>query len=83
MFTQDNNSSLVALLSIRGKLKEKQATEFQFTVEFKNEDGSRFSLRPCCGEEVTNEEHLTEFIYIVRLECTGKCKVMEPPVYLP
>lgn len=57
--------------------------ELQFAVEFANHDGSLFTTGPCCGEEVIKGEHQKEFIYTVRMECTGKYKVYDMPVYLP
>lgn len=58
-------------------------TEFRFSVEFSNEDGSHFSRGPCCGDDNPNNVDQTEFIYTVQFECTGKYYVLEAPVYLP
>lgn len=57
--------------------------EYQFAVQFANEDGSIFGRGPCCGEEDSGQFPEEEFIYTVRLECTGKYVVAEMPVYLP
>jgi hypothetical protein len=58
-------------------------SEIRFSVEFSRNDGSQFSLGPCCGANDPNAVEQTAFIYTVRYECTGKYKVMEMPVYLP
>jgi len=58
-------------------------TEFQFAAEFTNDDGSRFNLGPCCGEEMRTGEYQTEFIFTVGMECTGRYKVYDMPIYLP
>jgi hypothetical protein len=57
--------------------------EFQFAVEFANDDGSLFTTASCCGGKERNSKHRTEFIYTVRMECTGEFKVLDPPIYLP
>jgi hypothetical protein len=57
--------------------------EYRFSLQFANEDGSIFSLGPCCGDTDPNTPHQGEFIYTVRLECTGKYRVVEMPVYVP
>jgi hypothetical protein len=57
--------------------------EFRFFVEFSNEDGSLYSRDPCCGDDDPNHVDQTEFIYTVRLECTGNYKVLELPVFGP
>ena len=58
------------------------AREFQFSVEFFNDDGSVFSLGPCCGD---NEifDPVKEFTYTVRLKPSGKYIVLDTPVYIP
>lgn len=58
-------------------------TEFRFAVEFSNNDGSLFTLAPCCESSFSDGPHQTEFIYTTRLECTGKYQVLEMPIYLP
>jgi hypothetical protein len=57
--------------------------EYQFAVKFANDDGSIFGRGPCCGEEDDGQFPQEEFIYTVRLECTGRYRVAEMPVYLP
>ena len=64
-------------------LDEPSTAEFQFAVQFVNEDGSLFTQGPCCGDEGINTYPQDEFLYTVRLECTGKYLVMEMPVYVP
>lgn len=57
--------------------------EFRFIVQFSNEDGSLYSRSPCCGEDSSNNIAQTEFIYTVRLACTGNYQVLELPVFGP
>lgn len=64
-------------------LDRPSATEFRFAVEFTNDDGSLFTLAPCCGGNFSEGSRQTEFIYTTRLECTGRYRVMNLPVYLP
>ena len=64
-------------------LEQPSPAEFQFAVQFVNNDGSLFKQGPCCGDENRNENQRDEFIYTVRLECTGRYLVMELPIYLP
>lgn len=59
------------------------ATEFRFTVEFENPDGSLFVLGPCCGDTNPTQPQQKEFIYTVKYDDAGKYVVMEMPVYLP
>ena len=64
-------------------LDQPSPTEFRFAVEFSNDDGSLFTLGPCCEDSFSEGSHQTEFIYTSGLECTNEYRVMEPPVYLP
>lgn len=64
-------------------LAQPSPAEYQFTVVFSKDDGSIFARGPCCGDDDHSSIEQTEFIYTVRLECTGKYFVMETPVYLP
>ena len=64
-------------------LDQPSTAKFRFAVEFLNEDGSLYSRDPCCGDGDSNFVEQTEFIYTVRLECTGNYKVLELPVFGP
>jgi hypothetical protein len=57
--------------------------EFQFSVEFSNEDGSLFSRGPCCGDENPDHVAQTAFIYTVQYGCAGQYQVVEPSVLGP
>ena len=72
-------------LEIRGATLKGQPspTEYQFGVEFSNDDGSLFTPGPCFGDKNSDRPHQKEFIYTVRLECTGKYLTLEMPIYLP
>jgi hypothetical protein len=64
-------------------LDKPSAAEFLFAVQFTNEDGSLFTLSPCCGDIDLNGHQQDEFLYTVRLECTRRYLVMEMPVFVP
>jgi hypothetical protein len=64
-------------------LDQPSPAEFRFTVEFLNEEGSLYSRGPCCGDDDSAFVEQTEFIYTVRLDCTGNYKVLELPVFGP
>jgi hypothetical protein len=64
-------------------LEQPSPSEFRFIVQFSNEDGSLYSRGPCCGEDSPNNIAQTEFIYTVRLACTGNYQVLELPVFGP
>ena len=64
-------------------LEQPSPAEFRFVVQFANEDGSLFWRGPCCGDDRPEMQRQDEFIYTVRIECTGRYLVMELPVYLP
>jgi hypothetical protein len=64
-------------------LDQPSPAAFRFSVAFSNEDGSLFSRGPCCGDDTPDFVEQTEFIFTVRMECTGRYLVMELPVYLP
>jgi hypothetical protein len=67
----------------RSKLIERPSpAEFRFVVQFSNDDGSPLPICPCCGG-AGEESNQTDFIYNVRLVCTGDYLVMELPVYMP
>jgi hypothetical protein len=65
-------------------LEEQSApTEFRFTVQFKNDDGSQFELGPCCGETESDHPPQSVFIYTVVKTIAGDYVVLEMPVYTP
>jgi hypothetical protein len=55
-------------------------TEFKFTLEFTNPDGSLFKLGPCCGEEGASP--VTQFEYTI-IRSGDQFLVQELPVYVP
>ncbi|MBG0771327.1 MAG: hypothetical protein H0S82_06430 [Anaerolineaceae bacterium] len=57
--------------------------EFVFTVELQNQDGSRFEIGPCCGEDETNFTPTTEFTFTVIRTIKGQYQVMDLPPYTP
>jgi hypothetical protein len=57
-------------------------TEFVFTVEFANPDGTLFVLGPCCGSDETEMPPVSQFEY--RVEKVGsEFFVHGSPVYVP
>ncbi|MBN2556432.1 MAG: hypothetical protein JXA97_10880 [Anaerolineales bacterium] len=57
------------------------ADDFLFTVTFTNENGERFVLGPCCGED-EDRPPIEEFE--IRVSCsTGVCMVLDLPPYVP
>lgn len=57
--------------------------EFVFTVELQNQDGSRFEIGPCCGEDETNFTPTTDFTFSVIWTAEGQYQVMDLPPYTP
>lgn len=58
------------------------ADEFRFVVEFIWDDGTRFTLGPCCGASEADMPPVWRFPYTVK-EIEGRFVVMEPPQYVP
>ena len=58
-------------------------TEYHFTVEFMNQDGSLFVREPCCGGNATDFPPESQFAYTVIRNCAGEFLVLELPVYVP
>lgn len=58
-------------------------SEYRFSVQFANEDGSTFGRGACCGDESPNQSVQYAFTYTLRLEPTGKYLVLDMPVYSP
>jgi outer membrane murein-binding lipoprotein Lpp len=56
--------------------------EYVFTVEFNTQDGRRFELGACCGEEPTSPP-LYQFEYRVVESTDGQFRVLDLPVYMP
>jgi len=61
--------------------EEVSPTEFTFTVEFINDDGTLFERGPCCGTE-EKEPPQTLFPFTVK-KVDGRLLVQEMPVYVP
>ncbi|MEM5774895.1 MAG: hypothetical protein AAGU05_07815 [Anaerolineaceae bacterium] len=59
------------------------ATEFVYTVEFTNADGSLFVLGPCCGADETTMLPLSVFKFTVQQLEDGTFVVMDLPPYTP
>jgi hypothetical protein len=59
------------------------ASDFRFTVEFQNPDGSLFQLGPCCGADPALEPPWTQFDFIVHKLENGLFQVQDLPVYIP
>jgi hypothetical protein len=55
-------------------------TEFRFTVEFMNADGTTYTRGPCCG--ATDTPPQTQFVYTVK-KVGDEFLVQELPVYTP
>ncbi len=58
-------------------------TEYHFTVEFMNNDGTLFVRGPCCGANETDTPPESRFGYTVVRNCAGEFLVLELPVYVP
>ncbi len=57
-------------------------TQFRFTVQFLNEDGTLFKRGPCCGASEAEMPTQTEFVYTVK-KTGDKFLVQSLPVYVP
>jgi len=57
-------------------------SDYRFTVEFQNRDGSLFALGPCCGEDPDAFLPFTQFDYLVE-KVGDQFKVLDLPVYVP
>jgi uncharacterized protein YgiM (DUF1202 family) len=57
--------------------------EYEFTVEFMNQDGSLFVRGPCCGGNATDFPPESQFAYTVIRNCAGEFLVRELPAYVP
>ncbi len=77
-------NGLVCNLSIARYVEETQVspTDYRFSVELSNPDGSPFSRGPCCGADPQTNPPETRFDFTVR-EIDGEYKVLDLPVYVP
>lgn len=77
------NNGLQCLL-VREVIQEERLSdrEFKFTVEFKNEDDSLFTLGSCCGASPTEEPAQSQFVYTV-IKDGDFFLVQELPPYVP
>lgn len=77
-------NGFVCNLMVRNFVREVQlsATDFRFTVEMQNPDGSLFVLGPCCGADPQKEPSWTQFDFLVK-KVDGVFKVQDLPVYVP
>jgi len=71
-------------LRIRAIVHEEQVspTEFKFTVEFMNDDGTLFVRGPCCGATEAEMPPQTQFTFTVK-KVDNRFLVQELPVYVP
>ena len=60
-----------------------QPTTIRFLVSFSNEDGTTFTLGPCCGADENEMPPQSVFDYTVELGPDGVYRVLELPVYVP
>ncbi|HEX9441367.1 MAG TPA: hypothetical protein VF909_16900 [Roseiflexaceae bacterium] len=58
------------------------ASQFDFVVEFSNEDGTLFKRGPCCGATEKEMPTVTQFTYSVE-QHGGEMRVHGLPVYVP
>jgi hypothetical protein len=62
--------------------KAVSASQFDFVVEFSNEDGMLFKRGPCCGATEKEMPTVTQFAYSVE-QRGGEMRVHGLPVYVP
>jgi len=69
---------------VREVIDEEQISvqEFKFTVEFKNDDDSLFTLGPCCGASPTEQPPKSQFEYTV-IKDGESYLIQELPQYVP
>jgi hypothetical protein len=63
--------------------KEVTPTEFDFIVDFLNEDGTLFVQGPCCGGNETDSPPQSIFTFTVSKDSRGKFLVTDMPPYTP
>jgi hypothetical protein len=64
------------------RAKAVSASQFDFVVEFSNEDGTLFKRGPCCGATKKEMPTVTQFAYSVG-QRNGEMRVHGLPVYVP
>jgi hypothetical protein len=64
------------------RAKAVSASQFDFVIEFSNEDGTLFKLGPCCGATEKEMPTVTQFSYSVE-QRNGVLRVQGLPVYVP
>jgi hypothetical protein len=84
LFTRGCTANGLMCLPVGDIVTEEQvsATEFRFTVEFVNDDGTQFVRGPCCGATEEEMPPQSEFTYTVK-KVDDKLLVQELPVYVP
>ncbi len=77
-------NGFVCHLKVRNFVWETQLgpSDFRFTLEFENPDGSLFSLGPCCGASPEEFPPQTQFDFWVKQD-DGKFIVLTLPPYVP
>jgi hypothetical protein len=58
------------------------SSQFDFTIEFRNDDGTLFKRGPCCGATEKEMPTVTQFTYRVE-QRAGEMRVHGLPVYVP
>ena len=58
------------------------SSQFDFTIEFRNDDGTLFKRGPCCGATEKEMPTVTQFTYRVE-QRGGEMRVHGLPVYVP
>ncbi|MBU4284815.1 hypothetical protein KKF60_02370 [Patescibacteria group bacterium] len=71
-------------LKIKSVLNQQKisSTEFKFTVQFSNNDGTLFKRGPCCGATEETMPTKTEFEYMVK-KIDNNFLVKDQPIYTP
>ncbi len=72
-------------LAVKSVTLEKMvsANEYEFKVEYQNEDGTLFVQGPCCGGNETDSPSQSMFFFTVSKNAEGKFMVMDMPPYMP
>jgi hypothetical protein len=58
-------------------------TEYTFSVEFMNDDGTLFILGPCCGGNETDSPPKSSFVFKVIKDKQDNFMVIDMPPYMP
>jgi hypothetical protein len=79
---QQNGFQCLEVLSV--ELQDQPAEDFWvFEVKFQNEDGSLFTLGPCCGESSPGAVIRDTFPVSVTVTTSGEYRVLTLPPYVP